>query len=157
MSVYLMIFIAEKEFLKFFFKRLRINETERYSKEFPYLSPCGRERNFVRCDDLPVVFTHLEEVDGKSVLPYSYCPGFTVEFQPSKLYMSSSGRVYHPGPEHLHGVGLIKSKLAIELSQGFKFDEDSGKPTYFRFNHQDYQLDNSLEMIVSQICRNEQT
>lgn len=52
-------FISEKDFLVFFFKRLRLNESDRYADEFPYLSPCGRERNFIRCDDKPIVYTHL--------------------------------------------------------------------------------------------------
>lgn len=50
---------TEKKFLAFFFKRLKLNNTGRYEQDFPYLSICGRERNFVRCDDLPIVFTHV--------------------------------------------------------------------------------------------------
>lgn len=137
--------------MKFFFERLRINDSGRY-EEFPYLSPCGRERNYVGCDDLPIVFTHLEESNGKFVLPFNYCPGFSVDFQPSKLFMSQNGRIYHPGPGHLHGIGLIKSQLAIELSQGFKFDE-SGSPTHFTFKNMEYQLDNSLKENLAQLGR----
>lgn len=37
----------DKEFLAFFFKRLKKNNTNVYN-EFPYLSLCGRERNFIR-------------------------------------------------------------------------------------------------------------
>lgn len=49
----------EKQFLEFFFKRLKRNDTARYTKEFPYLSLCGRERNYIRCDDFPIVFTAI--------------------------------------------------------------------------------------------------
>lgn len=57
----------DKKFLQFFFHRLRINETGRYQDDFPYLSVCGRERNYIRCDDLPIVFTHvLTAADGKA-------------------------------------------------------------------------------------------
>lgn len=49
----------EKHFLQFFFKRLKFNTTDRYRNEFPYLSVCGIERNYVRCDDLPIVFTEV--------------------------------------------------------------------------------------------------
>lgn len=49
----------DKQFLRFFFKRLRFNATQRYQNEFPYLSLCGTERNYVRCDDLPIVFTEM--------------------------------------------------------------------------------------------------
>lgn len=50
---------TEKKFLVFFFQRLRRNETGRYEDEFPFVSPCGRERNFIRCDDTPIVYTHV--------------------------------------------------------------------------------------------------
>lgn len=136
---------TEEKFLQFFFERLRINETGFYQKDFPYLSPCGREKNFVRCDDLPVVFTSLEVKNGGLVLPYNYCgTKLVVDFQPNKLYMGYSGRVYHPGPKRLHGIGLIKSHLAIEFSQGFTFD-DAGQPTHFSMKNVTYQLDNSLK------------
>ena len=49
----------ELHFLKFFFKRLKKNDSMRYTEDFPYLSLCGKERNFVRCDDLPIVFTEV--------------------------------------------------------------------------------------------------
>jgi hypothetical protein len=39
-----------------------MNRTGRYEDEFHYLSLCGKERNFVRCDDTPVVFTHTRQV-----------------------------------------------------------------------------------------------
>lgn len=55
----------DKKFLQFFFHRLRTNETGRYQDDFPYLSICGRERNYIRCDDLPIVYTHvLTAADG---------------------------------------------------------------------------------------------
>lgn len=49
----------DKQFLRFFFKRLRFNATPRYQHEFPYVSLCGVERNYIRCDDLPIVFTDV--------------------------------------------------------------------------------------------------
>ena len=51
--------ILDKKFLAFFFKRLKKNDTGRYVGDFPYVSLCGPERNFVRCDDLPIVFTKI--------------------------------------------------------------------------------------------------
>lgn len=53
-----LLYITEKKFLQFFFSRIQLNETGSYP-EFPFLSLCGRERNYIRCDDLPLVFTHL--------------------------------------------------------------------------------------------------
>ncbi|NXK92283.1 CH082 protein, partial [Formicarius rufipectus] len=46
-------------FLSMFFRHLERNRSGRYEREFPFVSRCGRERNFLRCDDVPVVFTHL--------------------------------------------------------------------------------------------------
>lgn len=88
----------EKNFLKFFFNRLRQNDTQRYTM-FPYISPCGRERNYVRCDDTPIVFTeHIKTDKTKDGLTYAHGgPELSVEFQLSKLYVApESGRVYHP-------------------------------------------------------------
>lgn len=45
--------------MAFFFRNLKKNNTGRYIDEFPFLSICGIERNFVRCDDLPLVFTKV--------------------------------------------------------------------------------------------------
>lgn len=49
----------DKHFIQFFFKRLRFNTSNRYQHEFPYISLCGIERNYIRCDDLPIVFTEV--------------------------------------------------------------------------------------------------
>lgn len=49
----------DKKFLQFFFNRLKLNNTDRYQEEFPFLSVCGRERNYIRVDDLPIVYTHI--------------------------------------------------------------------------------------------------
>ena len=111
--------LVEIKFLDFFFKRLRVNETDRYPC-FPYISLCGRERNYVRCDDLPIVFTKLKEESDVPVLMYNNCGNeLYVPYEPTKIFMGSSGRIYHPGPDILHGIGLIKSQLAIDFSRNF--------------------------------------
>ncbi|CAI8021449.1 UPF0598 protein C8orf82 homolog [Geodia barretti] len=56
----------DKKFLEFFFKRVKINTSGRYESEFPYVSPCGRETNYICCDDLPVVFSQLLDSRDKS-------------------------------------------------------------------------------------------
>lgn len=68
--------------------------------------------------------------------------------------MGSSGRIYHAGPEKLHGVGLVKSSLAIELSQGFTFGND-GHPTHFSMHSVQYKLDNSSKMNLIDLGRPE--
>lgn len=67
------IFFLEKKFLTFFFKRLKINDSNRYANDFPYLSLCGKEINYVRCDNLPIVFTHIiQNKNGSDCLSYGY-------------------------------------------------------------------------------------
>ncbi|XP_078689528.1 UPF0598 protein CG30010-like [Branchiostoma floridae x Branchiostoma belcheri] len=141
----------EKKFLEFFFKRLKMNDMTRYSDDFPYLSPCGRERNFVRCDDRPIVFSHiLEPTDDAEKPVLSYNGGgdkLTFPFHPDKLCMlPRSGRVYHPAPEKVGGVGLVKSSLAIELSRDFKFGEEGeyAPPVAFTWKGQEVPLTNEL-------------
>ncbi|CAB3373515.1 Hypothetical predicted protein [Cloeon dipterum] len=107
----------EKKFLHFFFTRLRLNTTDRYHPDFPFISPCGRERNFVRCDDQPFVYTHvLGDPEHKQILSYGHAGDLlTVPFQPDHIFVHPvSGRVYHPAPEKVGGIGLVRSQLAIE-------------------------------------------
>lgn len=143
----------DKQFLKFFFKRLKQNQTTRYTEDFPFVSPCGREMNYIRCDDLPVVFATITEdpEDDKSpgLLTFSGIGDLlTFPFQPEKVCMlPESGRIYHPGPEKVGGVALIKSSLAIELSPHFEYkkgDQDNDPPTHFNWKGICYQLDNSM-------------
>ncbi|XP_043502473.1 UPF0598 protein CG30010 [Polistes fuscatus] len=141
----------DKKFLEFFFKRLKINNTGRYTQEFPYISLCGLERNFVKCDDLPIVFTKIIEKTNVEVgekedwFGYSHAEKLLqVPFEPQKLLMDpNSGRVYHPAPEKVGGIGLVRSKIAIELSIHFCFEngEDQG-PTHFQWKDKKYSIDN---------------
>lgn len=129
--------------MRFFFNQLRINNTDRY-KEFPYLSICGKERNFVRCDDYPIVFTHVLKLNEEYKLSHNYAGDFlTIKFQPEKILMlPETGRVYHPAPERVGSIGLIRSKLAIEFSKSFQFDFGETKPpTHFTFEGTTYKLD----------------
>ncbi|NXG61733.1 CH082 protein, partial [Hemiprocne comata] len=135
-------------FLVFFFKHLERNRSGRYEAEFPFLSLCGRERNFLRCDDLPVVFTQiLPGSHGKRLL--SYCGGgerLAVPFQPEHLVVfPENGRLYHPAPEKAGRVGLVRSALAWELSPGFEFGGGPTEPpTHFRWEGRRYQLSQEL-------------
>ena len=144
--------LPDKQFLVFFFNRLRFNQSGRYEEDFPFLSLCGRERNFVRCDDRPVVFTHLLQpgLTGDQEL-LSYCGGaekLSAPFRPEALFMHPvSGRVYHPCSERGGGVGLVRSALAIELSPFFVYAPghgQSGQPTHFLWGGQEHTLTNEL-------------
>ncbi|XP_047107959.1 UPF0598 protein CG30010 [Schistocerca piceifrons] len=134
----------DKKFLEFFFKRLRMNTTGRYTEDFPYLSLCGRERNYVRCDDYPIVFTHvMKDAQMNNVLSYGHAGNLlTVKFEPEKVIMlPETGRVYHPAPERVGGIGLIRSKLAIELSKFFIFENgEQQEPTHLSWDGKIYEL-----------------
>ena len=58
----------EPSFLSFFFKKLKLNNTDRYKEDFPFISPCGRELNYIRCEDVPLVFTHILDASTKEVV-----------------------------------------------------------------------------------------
>uniref|UniRef100_A0A182MXW5 Uncharacterized protein n=1 Tax=Anopheles dirus TaxID=7168 RepID=A0A182MXW5_9DIPT len=154
----------EKQFLEFFFKRVKLNDTDRYQGEFPFLSVCGRERNYIRCDDLPIVFTHIFQdglyrsaplklvvIEYSPILPgnadkLSYAHAgdkMSVSWQPDRICMfPDTGRVYHPAPERYGAIGLVRSKLAIELSASFTFQNgEEHPPTHFRWKAHDYELD----------------
>ncbi|PSN56237.1 UPF0598 protein [Blattella germanica] len=137
----------DTQFLEFFFKRIRVNTTGRYSEDFPYLSLCGRERNFIRCDDFPIVFTNVFSTreDDKVVNRLSYGRAgnaLSVTFEPEHIFMlPSTGRVYHPAPAYAGSVGLIASKLADEMYKCFKFKDD-GNPSHFTWDNMTYELDN---------------
>ncbi|XP_058461650.1 UPF0598 protein CG30010 isoform X2 [Malaya genurostris] len=124
--------------------RLRFNEGTRYREHFPFLSPCGRERNYVRCDDVPIVFTHIFQ-DSKGIDQLSFAHAgdlLTVPWEPDRICMFPlSGRVYHPAPERCGSIGLVRSKLAIELSKHFTFLEGEDEPpTHFAWKNTTYEL-----------------
>lgn len=77
---------VDKKFLEFFFKRVKVNTSGRYEEEFPYISPCGRETNYIRCNDLPIVFSQLldaENIVVEDISRYGNSP-------PSTTYSNSS-------------------------------------------------------------------
>ena len=140
----------EQHFLKFFFKRLKKNDSLRYAEDFPYLSLCGKERNFVRCDDIPVVFTEIIDQDtDEPLLSYNHGSRFlTVPFEPQKIcMMPTSGRIYHPGPSRLGNIGLISDKLGILWTSEQRFIFENGEenpPTQFKWDNATLNLTNEL-------------
>lgn len=66
-------------------------------------------------------------------------------FEPDKIFMAANtGRVYHPAPPNYGDIGLIRSKLAIELSKNFEFENGEDKsPTHFNWSGVKYNLYNS--------------
>lgn len=114
------------------------------------------EKNYVRCDDVPFVFSTLIEGDENSPFGLLTCNGmaeaYTFPFQPEKICMlPESGRIYHPGPEKAGGIGLIKSSLAFELSANFEYrqrNQETDPPTHFHWMTKTFELDNSLWDVI---------
>ena len=142
--------------------------------------------NYVRCDDVPVVFaTIIHDPDEPTLSPGSLISrsggrekkepgnefvneqqkpsglltysgigeGLTFPFQPAKVCMlPESGRIYHPAPGKIGGVGLIKSSLAIEISPNFEYQhgtqQEQDPPSHFNWQGVCYSLDNSLWKII---------
>ncbi|CAG5135293.1 unnamed protein product [Candidula unifasciata] len=144
----------EKDFLVFFFKRLKVNTTGRYVDEFPFISLCGREHNYVRCNDTPIVYTHIIQNPSSATDLLSFGGAgdkLTVKFEPENLCMlPQTGRVYHPASEQYGSIGLIKSALAIELSKSFEFasGDESQPPSHFTWKGHRYDLTNVLFDVV---------
>lgn len=141
----------DKDFLVFFYSRLRKNEFQRYTDEFPFVSLCGRERNFVRCDDTPIVFTQILKKNGDERLSYNNGgERLTVLFEPERIFMNpESGRVYYPTDEKFDGFGLVKSTINEELSPFFVYDNgDSAPPTKLKWNKVERKLTNELFEIL---------
>jgi hypothetical protein len=151
--------IKDSKFLDFFFsriRRLKSNEIEILSemgvaKDYPFVSPCGKELNFIRPAATPIVFHSL--IDDGTTLVYG---GTMVQpFDSSHLAVSEkSGKLYHKlvaaRPNALDKIkrktamhdnditeyGLIRSSVAVLLSEkivassatdGLAFNTPSGQ------------------------------
>jgi Domain of unknown function (DUF4505) len=142
--------IKNVEFLNFFFRRIRRIEKREEEilraleaeEDYPFVSPCGQELNFVRPADSPIVFHSLHDTDnGEKELVFG---GNMVQpFCPDKIALTKdTGRLYHElstgsrdcvgnnstptrkirdGSTPLHAsdkveFGLIRSSVAVMLS-----------------------------------------
>jgi len=104
--------LTDETFLDFFYERLKQNDTGVHA-EYPFVSPCGHEMNFVRVTEggSPIVFTRLDA--GRLF----YAPSLFVEFDPDALRFAGSAAdaLLHPSP--VGGYGRLRSDLVMELSQ----------------------------------------
>ncbi len=119
--------LKSARFLDFFFRVLRANDTGEHA-EYPFVSPCQGELNFVRPADRhgPIVFDSIEARDGSRVLAFA---GTLEEpWDPSLLAWDTvTDRLYHPVREHarLKGTwGLVRSQVGVALSEGFIARQD---------------------------------
>lgn len=114
---------------------------------FPFVSFCGRERNYIRCDDVPFVFTELDYKDNRLYL--NNTKKFSCTFNPNLLHVNlTNGRFYYPLIEDLESwptsIGLLKSQISLHLFKTIKeIDENQYE---FNYKSQIYTLDNSSEL-----------
>ncbi|KAI7824625.1 hypothetical protein BC939DRAFT_449634 [Gamsiella multidivaricata] len=123
----------DPKFLDFFINRIKPNATAHFP-EYPWLSPCGKEMNFVEAADTPIVFHSLQE--GQLL----WGGTLRTPFLPDQLRVSmSTGRIYHPlsrpigtiqepsigvGTQRGFTLGLLKSSMVLsELAANL--DQDS--------------------------------
>eukprot|EP01138_Halocafeteria_seosinensis_P010709 gb/GECG01010936.1/.p1 GENE.gb/GECG01010936.1/~~gb/GECG01010936.1/.p1 ORF type:complete len:331 (+),score=45.77 gb/GECG01010936.1/:1-993(+) len=103
--------LKSEKFLNFFWKQIRRNDQEEH-QDYPYYSPCGKEKNYIKVADRPVVFHEI--VDGHLV----YGGALTIPFSPYRLYMTDTGRLYHCAEDtSVGGIGLVKSQIAVGVAQ----------------------------------------
>lgn len=89
--------LIDKNFLNFFFRQIQYNKTG-YFENYPYISPCGKEMNFIACPDTPIVFKHLTNEH------LIYGGDLTIPFDPLQLkYVEVSGQLYYPIKSNLYG------------------------------------------------------
>ncbi|KAI9032223.1 UPF0598 protein C8orf82 [Hyaloraphidium curvatum] len=108
-------------FLRFFFTRLRACRPGEGPGGWPWVSPCGGERNYVRSEDVPIVYTDLvERQGGKWMLLWAGTE--EVPFDPSRVHVSPRGYMYHPSPSAvgtapdrgLPPLALLRSAAALK-------------------------------------------
>ncbi|KAF9351676.1 hypothetical protein BGX34_000421 [Mortierella sp. NVP85] len=123
----------DPRFLDFFISRIKPNSTGLFP-EYSWISPCGKELNFVEAADTPITFHGLQ--DGHLL----WAGTQRTPFFPNQLCVSAStGRIYHPLPRPLQApleasmgpgkqhqgcnFGLLKSSMVLsELAAGLEHD-----------------------------------
>lgn len=109
--------LTDPQFLDFFFARLQKNPD---SAEYPFVSPCGREKNYIRCAGTPIVFRAFREDRGRAQLLYA---GNSLQpFEPEALQVNGSGQLFHPVQNGL--MGRLGRHALLEISQHISFAEE---------------------------------
>ncbi|KAJ1633062.1 hypothetical protein T492DRAFT_984105 [Pavlovales sp. CCMP2436] len=113
--------------LDFFFAQLRPNTTGLFEREYPFVSPCGKELSYVAAEDTPIVFSELFLGASDAAAQLAYAGSARQPFEPARLLLSaSSGRLYHPLATHARLAGLpgatsqymlLRSHLVSELQR----------------------------------------
>lgn len=119
--------LKDPEFLDFFIERIRKNDTGEFS-EYPYLSVCNGEWNFIQPATTVFIFKKLE--NGKLY----YSPSHSVIFQPENLRIRQESLI-HPAP--LEEWGTFSSELLLDFSK--RITNENGK-LEFSFENRSFPL-----------------
>jgi hypothetical protein len=105
-------------------------------QDYPFVSPCGKEINFILPADMPIVFHDLDTKEGRLV----YGGSLSVSFDPSQIHMSMrTGRLYHPSGRKHAPFGLIRSQIAVTFIDHITLSDDSGEaPALFSWQGQSF-------------------
>jgi hypothetical protein len=136
--------IKAPKFLDFFFRRLRsvteadkewMKEHDIPTEDYPFVSPCGKELNFVRPAATPIVFHSLvhNHDSGDRQLVFGGGDKLVQPFDERRVCTSiKTGRLYHELDENMlrrsrdkadgtpgshQQYGLIRSSVAVTLSE----------------------------------------
>jgi hypothetical protein len=107
------------KFIDFFISRIRPNATGEHS-DYPFVSPCGYEMNFIKAADPngSVVLSSWDPETGN----FTFGASGVQPIKPDSFVYSSNGRLYHALTTHPHSkdlghVALIRSQIALEMCE----------------------------------------
>ena len=109
---------------------MKQNKSGKYEADFPYVSPCGREMNYIRCDDLPTVFTQMLD-QNKQVIQDIGKYGQCASTVPESMLVQSSSRGSTSSQERCSVVGnqtSIPSSPPCESSAGIELENQTQDP-----------------------------
>lgn len=94
-------------FVDFFYRRLAPTANP-YYPDYPFVSRCGDELNYLRPADTPIVFTSF---DGERLF---YAATLSVPFYADRLSYSHEGILYYEAP--VGGWGRVVPSVAVQLA-----------------------------------------
>lgn len=100
--------VTDSSFLDVLFRQMRRNPTGKH-EDYPYFSPCERDRNFIRATDTPVVFQRLTDNH------LEYGGSLTFPFSAAELRFSEDGILYHRSP--IGDFGRIAPAAVMKLAE----------------------------------------
>ncbi|WP_052608300.1 DUF4505 family protein [Leptonema illini] len=121
--------LTDTRFLDFFFTHLKPNPGPLHP-EYAFLSPCGREMNYIKSSS-PIVFRALMKFEtGTSLL---YAGQKLQPFMPEALTLDASGQLYHP--TEIGIAGRLGRHALLEISK-FIYQEEGRY--WIRWNSEQY-------------------